>query len=82
MLNYIYEWKNSQEKKIGDLPPHFNSFFGKILLMYNWNTDTTQFKNARRRKIWTLIQQLDYGSNEDVISKKIFSNIGLISKAK
>ena len=38
--------------------------------MYNWSTDTTKFKTKKDKKVWELIQKLDYGAHGEKISKK------------
>lgn len=37
--------------------------------MYNWNTDLSKFKSAEAKKIWQLIQMLEYGTRGEKISR-------------
>jgi hypothetical protein len=38
--------------------------------MYNWSTDTTKFANPTDKRVWEIIQLLDYGLGQETISKK------------
>src|SRR5260221_83779 len=38
--------------------------------MYNWSTDTSKFKSKTDEKVWGIIQLLDYGVQDEKISKK------------
>jgi hypothetical protein len=38
--------------------------------MYNWNTDTTKFKTVTDKKVWELIQLIEYGTQGQKIKRK------------
>jgi hypothetical protein len=38
--------------------------------MKNWNTDVSKFNNPEDRKIWELIQKIEYGLDGQPLSKK------------
>lgn len=38
--------------------------------MHNWNTDVTKFKTPKAKKVWQLVQKIDYGLDGEPLSKK------------
>ena len=38
--------------------------------MKNWNTDTTKFKTKKDKKVWELVQKIEYGLDNETLSKK------------
>lgn len=39
--------------------------------MKNWNTDATKFNNEKDKKVWELIQKIEYGLDGEVLQKKV-----------
>ncbi len=38
--------------------------------MKNWNTDVSKFKTVKDRKVWEMIQKIEYGLDGEVLDKK------------
>lgn len=42
--------------------------------MKNWNTDTSKFKTQKDKKVWELVQRIEYGLDGTPLSKKEVTN--------
>lgn len=42
--------------------------------MKNWNTDVGAFKSAKEKKIWQLVQMIEYGADGEKISSLELKN--------
>lgn len=38
--------------------------------MKNWNTDTSKFPTRKDKKVWELVQKIEYGLDGEPLSKK------------